>query len=294
MALILAVLSLLPVLVGFFTTGDFSQFVFKPPLWLVRVVFGSRYLLIALSVGLYVSAIIVHTLIAPTSIVLLIVIGVLVLVLTYGAFFAESTLLFPAIQQHPTWLTSTLASPLLVPSDLVLAVEVNDDVRAYPVKWITRPHIVRDTIGGEPVTMTYCALSHLGKAFRTESAGLRVALTVENNLVYYDRTSKQLVQQITDKVLSGKVARAPLSEYSTRMMPWSACSALYPRVQVFSNPARGYLDRLIVRFVSSMVDPHLSMASTQIAFPTIKRFDPRLPPKKSSHRGAPSWQTQGV
>ena len=43
MALILAVLSLLPVLVGFFTTGDFPQFVFKPPLWLVRVVFGSRY-----------------------------------------------------------------------------------------------------------------------------------------------------------------------------------------------------------------------------------------------------------
>ena len=93
MALVLAVLSLLPVLVGFLTAGDFPQLVFKPPLWLVRVVFGSRYLLIALSVVLYLSAIIVHLLVAPTSIAFLIVIGVLVLVLTYGAFFAEPTLL---------------------------------------------------------------------------------------------------------------------------------------------------------------------------------------------------------
>jgi hypothetical protein len=68
MALVLAVLSLLPMLVGFLTAGDFPQMLFKPPLWLVRVVYGSRYLLIALSLVLYFSAIIVHLLIAPTSI----------------------------------------------------------------------------------------------------------------------------------------------------------------------------------------------------------------------------------
>jgi len=131
MALVLAVLSLLPVSVGFLTAGDFPQFVFKPPLWLVRVVYGSRYLLIALSLVLYFSAIIVHLLIAPTSIALLLVIGVLVLVLTFGAFFAEPTLLFPAIQQHPTWITSQQAGTELAPDDLVLVVEVNRDVRAY-------------------------------------------------------------------------------------------------------------------------------------------------------------------
>ena len=283
MALVLAVLSLLPMLVGFLTAGDFPQMLFKPPLWLVRVVYGSRYLLIALSLVLYFSAILVHLLIAPTSIALLLVIGVLVLVLTFGAFFAEPTLLFPAIQQHPTWITSELAGAELAPDDLVLVVEVKRDVRAYPVKWMTRPHIVRDTIGGEPVTMTYCALSHLGKALRAESADqelkLTVAMQLENNLAYYDHHSKQLVQQITGRVLAGKAARATRSEYPTRMMPWSACSALYPTAQVFSNPPRSALDRLVVRFVSSIVDPHLSMASTRVAFPTLKHFDPRLPPK---------------
>jgi hypothetical protein len=122
MALVLAVLSLLPMLVGFLTAGDFPQMLFKPPLWLVRVVYGSRYLLIALSLVLYFSAIIVHLLIAPTSIALLLVIGVLVLVLTFGAFFAEPTLLFPAIQQHPTWITSQQAGTELAPDDLVLVV----------------------------------------------------------------------------------------------------------------------------------------------------------------------------
>src|SRR5260370_25884845 len=170
MTLVLAVLSLLPVLVGFLTAGDFPQLVFNPPLWLVRVVFGSRYLLIALSGVLDVSAIIVHVVIAPTSMVFLIVIGVLVLVLTYGAFFAEPTLLFPAIQRHPTWITSQQAGTELAPDDLVLVIEVNGDVRAYPVKWITRPHIVRDFIGGEAVAYTRCPLWPPGKAIPADHA----------------------------------------------------------------------------------------------------------------------------
>ncbi len=156
MALALALLSLLPVFVGFMTTGDFPQMVFKPPRWLLQVVFRSRYLLIGLSLLLYVSAIIVHVVIAPTNLVVLIVIGVLLLVLTFGAFFAVPMVMFPTIQRHPTWISSEQAAAELAPEDLVLVLEVNGDARAYPVKWIARPHIVRDSIGGEPVTMIYC------------------------------------------------------------------------------------------------------------------------------------------
>src|SRR5260221_12286055 len=88
MALVLALLSLLPVFVGFMTTGDFPQMVFKPPRWLAQVVFRSRYLFIGLRLLLYVSAIIVHVVIGPTNLVVLIVIAVLLLVSTVAAFFA--------------------------------------------------------------------------------------------------------------------------------------------------------------------------------------------------------------
>lgn len=283
MALALALLSLLPVFVGFMTTGDFPQMVFKPPRWLLQVVFRSRYLLIGLSLLLYISAIIVHIVIAPTNLVVLIVVGVLLLVLTFGAFFAVPMVMFPAIQRHPTWISSEQAAAELAPEDLVLVLEVNGDARAYPVKWITRPHIVRDSIGGEPVTMTYCALSNLGRAFHAESAGkemdLEVTMQLENNLVYYDHTSKQLIQQINGAVLSGNAMGTPPTEYPTRMVPWSACRILYPAVRVFYNPQRGLVDHLVARVLAALVVPQLSMESERIAFPTIKRFDARLHPK---------------
>jgi hypothetical protein len=283
MALALALLSLLPVFVGFMTTGDFSQFVFKPSLGLVQFVFRFRYMLIGLSILLYLSAIIVHLVIAPTNIALLIVIGILALMLTYGAFFAEPMLIFPAIQRHPTWISSEQAAAELASEDLVLVIEVNGDVRAYPVKWITRPHIVRDSIGGEPVIMTYCALSNLGKAFGAERAGkemnLAVTLQLENNLVYYDRTSNQLIQQINGAVLCGNATGKSPTEYPTRMIPWSACRTLYPAIRVFYNPPRGLVDHLVARMLATIVEPHLSMESKRVAFPTIKRFDARLHPK---------------
>ncbi len=142
MALVLALLSLLPVFVGFMAIGDFSQLVFKPSLSLVQFVFRFRYMLLGLSMLLYLSAIIVHVAIAPANIVLLIVIGMLALILTYGAFFVESMLIFPAIQRHPTWISSEQAAAELAPEDLVLIIEVNGDARAYPVKWITLSLVV--------------------------------------------------------------------------------------------------------------------------------------------------------
>jgi hypothetical protein len=283
MALTLALVSLLPVLVGFLALGDFPQLVFKPPLWFVQAVFRSRFVLIALSILLYLSAVIVHWLVAPTSLAGLIVVGVLLFLLLSGAFVVERILLFPTIQRHPTWISQSQAMTELAPRELVLVIDVNGDTRAYPTRWIERPHIVCDTVGGEPVAMTYCALSHLGKAFRAESAGkamkLTVALQLENNLVYYDRTGNQLVQQITGTVLCGNMHPEHGAVYPTRMMPWSACQALYPDVQVFYNPPHGLLGTLVDRLLTAIVDPHLDPGSRRIAFPTIRRFDRRLHPK---------------
>lgn len=283
MALVLAFLSLLLAFVGFMTLGDFPQMVFKPPRLLLRVVFQYRFALIALSILLYLSAIIVHILIAPTNSVVLIVIGVLILFLACSALFVVPRLIFPTIQRDPTWIPGAQATAELAPEDLVLGIEVNGDARAYPTKWITRPHIVRDSIGGEPVTMTYCILSNLGRAFRAEIDGkdmnLEVTGQLENNLIYYDRTRKQLIQQINGEVLSGKQAGKPPTEYPTRMMPWSAWSTLYPATRVFYNPPNRLSDRLVGKMLTPILRSHYDTDTTRPAFPTIQRLDPRLHPK---------------
>lgn len=43
----------------------------------------------------------------------------------------------------------------LDPSDMVLALHVNDARRAYPIREIAYHHIVNDTLGGIPVVTTY-------------------------------------------------------------------------------------------------------------------------------------------
>ncbi len=126
MALVLALLSLLLAFVGFMTLGDFPQMVFKPQRWLLRVVFQYRYLLMALSVLLYLLAIIVHVMVAPTNSVVLVFIGALILILACGALFVVPKVIFPSIQRHPTWIARDQATRELAPEDLVLGIEVND------------------------------------------------------------------------------------------------------------------------------------------------------------------------
>lgn len=41
------------------------------------------------------------------------------------------------------------------PEELVLGVELNGDARAYPVEVLVRHEVVNDTVGGEPVAVTY-------------------------------------------------------------------------------------------------------------------------------------------
>jgi hypothetical protein len=39
--------------------------------------------------------------------------------------------------------------------DMVIAVELNGDAAAYPVRQVAYHHVVQDTIGGIPVLVTY-------------------------------------------------------------------------------------------------------------------------------------------
>jgi len=40
-------------------------------------------------------------------------------------------------------------------SDMVLAVDLNGDAVAYPVRQIAYHHVVQDTVGGIPILVTY-------------------------------------------------------------------------------------------------------------------------------------------
>jgi hypothetical protein len=88
--------------------------------------------------------------------------------------FAKGALILPlffillftwfARQNHFEWMFNPLADARYVPvsavnfigdDDMVLAVKINGESAAYPVRQMAYHHIVQDVVGGMPITATY-------------------------------------------------------------------------------------------------------------------------------------------
>ncbi len=48
---------------------------------------------------------------------------------------------------------------------LIIGVAINNEAKAYPIEVIGYHHQVRDTIGGEPVMITYCTVCRTGRVY---------------------------------------------------------------------------------------------------------------------------------
>jgi hypothetical protein len=67
----------------------------------------------------------------------------------------------------------------------VLSLTVAGESRAYPLRIMTWHEIVNDSVGGEPVAVTYCPLCNSGVAFERRAAG-RVLTFGTSGLLYAD------------------------------------------------------------------------------------------------------------
>lgn len=91
-----------------------------------------------------------------------------------GRWFGKALLIFPlfislfcvwfARQNHFEWMFNPLANSayakaseasFVADDDMVLAVKINDEAVAYPVRQMAYHHIVQDVVGGTPITATY-------------------------------------------------------------------------------------------------------------------------------------------
>ena len=68
---------------------------------------------------------------------------------------------------NPRFVTAQKADYLL-DTDLVFGVEINGDVRAYPLRIMGWHEMFNDVIGGVPVALAYCTLCGAGILFETQ------------------------------------------------------------------------------------------------------------------------------
>lgn len=98
----------------------------------------------------------------------------------------------------------------LANSDLVFGVEINGDVRAYPLRIMGWHEMFNETIGGVPVALAYCTLCGAGILFETTVEGRdepfvfgSSGFLYRSNKLMFDRQTDSLWNQFTGEPVTG-------------------------------------------------------------------------------------------
>ncbi len=256
MAIIFLFLASLPAGIGALITGDFTQLVFKPSRDQVYFTLRHRSKLIAASALFWLAGLTFHIVSNPTTTLAIITSGVLALGLNLMGFIMPAYILFSGVR-NPIWLSADEAEAVLAPDDRVIGIEINGDARALPIKWMHRPHIVSDTVGGEPITITYCLLSNSAMAVRSSRNGEHVnyitPLQWENNMLLYDPEEQTLIQQIGSKILYGPETGKKLDQCPTRILPWSTWRKFHPTTKALKHPPVHLFDHLVRKITGNLL-----------------------------------------
>jgi len=104
---------------------------------------------------------------------------------------------------------------------LVIGVVVNGDARAYPIRFLGFHHQVQDSIGGQPVMITYCTVCRTGRVYQPMVNGkyerFRLVGMDHFNAMFEDVTTKSWWRQVTGQAITGKLKGQQLPQlFSTQ------------------------------------------------------------------------------
>jgi hypothetical protein len=145
----------------------------------------------------------------------------------------------------PKFISIQEADKYLEDSELVLGLNINGDIRVYPLQILVWHEIVNDKVGDIPVAVTYCPLCFTNQVFNrtiVDDKGKAVILEFgtsgklyNSNLVMYDRTSKSLWSQAMAQGIVGKYSEVKLERIPFDVTYWKEWNQLYPESKVLSR-----------------------------------------------------------
>ncbi|NNL65600.1 MAG: DUF3179 domain-containing protein [Myxococcales bacterium] len=147
----------------------------------------------------------------------------------------------PALD-HPTHMAA--ATSAWRDEEIVLGVARDGEARAYPVAILNWHELVNDTLGGDPILVSFCPLCGTGLAFdrriggKTRTFGVS-GLLFRSDLLMFDRESESLWSQISAEALSGPQRGERLRLVRARMMEWGAWKRAHPDTTILS-PETGH------------------------------------------------------
>ena len=115
---------------------------------------------------------------------------------------------------------------------LIIGVALAGAAKAYPIEIIGYHHQVRDTLGGEPIMVTYCTVCRTGRVysplFNGQPASFRLVGMDHFNAMFEDAATKSWWQQATGIAITGPLKGARLTEIPSSQMRLSDWQVLHP------------------------------------------------------------------
>lgn len=155
------------------------------------------------------------------------------------------------------------------PNEPVITVEIDNQVRAYPLQVLMWHEIVNDELAGIPISVTFCPLCNAsivfdrrlkrdGQATRVLDFGTTGKLR-NSDLIMYDRQTESWWQQFTGEVIVGELLGESLEMIPVRIESFNRLKLRFPDAEVLvpndpasraygKNPYEGY-DSLDVPFL---------------------------------------------
>ena len=166
---------------------------------------------------------------------------------------------------------------ILQPQEAVVTLTLNGDARAYPVQVLLWHEIVNDTVGGEPVTITYCPLCNTAIGYYRQ-LGDRIldfgtsGRLYNSALVMYDRQTESLWAHYTGQAIAGALTGSQLELIPVATVAFETFLDEHPNGLVLTRPGgfgRSYGTNPYVNYDSPDGNPTF--------FGGVP--DPRLPPQ---------------
>jgi hypothetical protein len=129
-------------------------------------------------------------------------------------------------------------------SSVVVGVNHNGAVKAYPIQFIGYHHQVQDTVGGKPVIVTYCTVCRTGRVFEPIVKGqpekFRLVGMDHFNALFEDASTKSWWRQVNGEAVTGTRKGDVLPEVESFQLTIEQLFQQYPHALVMQADAKAF------------------------------------------------------
>jgi hypothetical protein len=124
-------------------------------------------------------------------------------------------------------------------SSLVICVYQNGEAKGYPVEYMAYHHQVQDSVGGQPLIITYCSVCRTGRVYEPNVRGyhekFRLVGMDHFNAMFEDATTKSWWRQSTGEAVSGPLKGEVLVETESMQFTVAKLFDLFPSALVMQQ-----------------------------------------------------------